>query len=500
MKILLSTQIREADSYTIENEPIASIDLMERASVAFVNWFIENFGTSALVKVFCGSGNNGGDGLAIARLLIERGYRVDAYIVRTKSGGSADFITNYERLKNITTVQEITASEDLPAIAPEEIVIDALFGSGLSRPVEGLFAKAIRSINQAKATVVAVDIASGLFSDAASEGEAIVKADYTISFQVPKLAFFMRQNFEYVGEWKTVDIGLDNAFIETLPTDYYTIEKDWVKTLIPVRNKFSHKGNFGRVMIIAGSHGKMGAAVLCGRACLKTGAGLLTIHSPACGYQIVQIAVPEAMATVDPSIGCFSEVPDLDPFDTVGLGPGLGTNEKTIAAYQNLLENAKFPLVIDADGINMLAKEPELLKLTPEDSILTPHPKEFERIAGGWDNDFDKLALQRNFAMKHKLYIVLKGAHTTVATPDGRIYFNTTGNPGMASAGSGDVLTGMVTALLGQTKDPLKAAVAGVYLHGLAGDLAAEMVGQESMIASDIIDHIGPAFKLLRHS
>lgn len=498
MKILLSSQIREADVYTIQHEPIASIDLMERASTAFVNCFTAHYANNKKAIVLAGPGNNGGDGLAIARLLTAKGWHVEVFTVGDGAKTSGDFRTNLARWLEIKPVKEIRVSGDIPAFGPDAIVIDAMFGSGLTRPVEGIFAETIHAVNRARPVVVAVDIASGLFSDRHTEGSAIMRVDSVISFQTPKLAFFMRENFPYVGKWFVADIGLNKAFIESLRTPYQTIEKSWIRSLLPVRNKFSHKGDFGKTLIIAGSRGKMGAAVMCSRACLRTGAGLLTVHVPGCGYSIIQIAAPEAMATVDSSERHFSECPNLETYDTVGIGPGLGVDKQTIAAFRRALEQIDYPIVIDADGLNMLALEPGLLNLAPENSIFTPHPKEFERLAGAASDDFDRLEKQRLFAMDRRVIVVLKGAHTSVAAPDGSVYFNTTGNPGMATAGSGDALTGMITALLGQTKDPLTAAAAGVYLHGLAGDSAAMIHGQESLTASDIIDHIGDAFQTVR--
>lgn len=498
MKVLLSSQTREADAYTIQHGPIASIDLMERASIAFVNCFVDQYANNKKVIVLAGPGNNGGDGLAIARLLTEKGWDVEAFTVGSGLKTTEDFKTNLARWLKIKPIHDIRVSGDIPLVSPDMIVIDALFGSGLTRPVEGLFAEVIQAVNLARAVVVAVDIASGLFSDQRTDGSAVMRVDSVISFQVPKLAFFMRENFLYVGNWFVVDIGLDERFIDSLKTPYHTIEKTWISGILPVRNKFSHKGDFGKAMIIAGSRGKMGAAVLCSRACLRTGVGLLTVHVPGCGYSIIQTAVPEAMATVDPSDRSFSECPDLADYDTVGIGPGLGTDKQTVAAFRRALEQIEYPVAIDADGLNILAFEPGLLDIVPENSILTPHPKEFERLAGSAGNDFERIEKQRRFAMDHHVVIVLKGAYTSVAAPDGSVYFNTTGNPGMATAGSGDALTGMITALLGQTKDPLATAVAAVYLHGLAGDNAVIAHGEESLVASDIIDHIGDAFRIIR--
>lgn len=497
MKILSSEQIREADAYTIKNEPISSIDLMERASEAFTVWFVQHFDKSKPVNVICGPGNNGGDGLAVSRMLIQKGFEMKVYIVHKKDKGSDDFETNLSRLTQLQKVEKLHNVDDLPEISSDDLVVDAIFGSGLSRPAEGFFAGIIKVINESKSTVVAIDIASGLFSDKHVQGKNVVEADYTISFQLPKLAFFMPENEMYVGEWHVVDIGLSKKFINEATTSYYSLEIKQIVGKLLKRRKYAHKGNFGKALLITGSLGKMGAAVLCSKACLRTGAGLVTIHAPGCGYEILQSQVPEAMVLLDDSDEYFSSIPDTGKFDVIGVGPGIGTEEETMEAYEELLRETEIPIVIDADGLNMLGKNKSLLKYVPENSILTPHPKEFERIAGKFRNDYERLEMQQDFSRAHKLYIVLKGAHTSVSTPDGRVFFNSTGNPGMATGGSGDVLTGMLTALLGQQYVPLDAALLGVYLHGLAGDEAAMGIGQEALIASDIIDHIPAAYKKL---
>ncbi|MFW6227732.1 MAG: NAD(P)H-hydrate dehydratase, partial [Bacteroidota bacterium] len=480
MKIFNASQVRELDKYTIENLPITSIDLMEKASNAFVDKYTDLYPINRPVYVVAGTGNNGGDGLAVARLLLEKGFEVQAFVIRSGNKSSDDFNVNRQRLTNLIPVKEITNARDLPQFPSTAVVIDALFGSGLSRPVEGLQAETIININKQGLEVVAIDIASGLMSDAPSQGEAIMQVQHTISFQLPKLAFFMAENEPFVGQWHIVDIGLLTDKIEQTATDFQMLQKNMLQDFLPKRRKHSHKGNFGRVLMIMGSKGKMGAAVLSARACLKTGCGLLTIHVPECGYSIMQTTLPEAMTLVDSNEAMFTEVPDLRKFDTLGIGPGLGTAEYTMDAYAKLLyqiENT--PLVIDADGLNMLAKRRELLSLLPENTILTPHPKEFERIAGESNNSFDRINLQQEFARNHRVIVVLKGAYTTVATPQGSIYFNSTGNPGMATAGSGDVLTGIITSLLAQIKNAEKAAQLGIYIHGLAGDIAAREHGEE---------------------
>ncbi len=508
MKILTAQQTREADAATIKNEPISSVDLMERAATVFTHQFLEVFGpTVNPVYVFSGPGNNGGDGLAFARLLRQHRCKIQVFTVHAATKTSKDFKINLDRLDEDITSKNIESGEDIPEIPGEAIIIDALFGSGLSRPVEGIFAEVIHAINASGAAVVSVDIPSGLFADKPLEEEdcPIVKADYTFTFQMPKLAFLLPSSAAFAGQWERLDIGLDRAFIDETAVDYYYTDSLLAKSLLKKRVSHSHKGNYGKTILVCGSYGKMGAAVLCARACLHGGVGLLTVHVPECGYQIMQIANPEAMTTVDPHQHIFTELLQegataLDQYDVLGVGPGIGTAEETVQALKNLLENAKsrnMPVVLDADALNICGKHRDLLELLPENAILTPHPKEFERLTQKAENDFHRLQLLKEFSERYKVFVVLKGGNTAVATPNGKICFNSTGNPGMATGGTGDALTGIITSLLSQHYDALDAALLGVYLHGLAGDLAAEQLSQEAMLASDLIDQLGAAFKTL---
>jgi ADP-dependent NAD(P)H-hydrate dehydratase / NAD(P)H-hydrate epimerase len=500
MKILAVKQIQALDAYTIENEPISSINLMERASQAFVDSLRLRFSKTYPVYVFCGLGNNGGDGLAIARLLLAQGYTPKVFVVYHSEKSSADFAENFDKLRQLTDIQAIREANDFPEIAPNAILIDALFGSGLSRPLVGLSAEIVHKINQAQATRVAVDIASGLFADKASIGEAIVRADYTISFQLPKLAFMLPQNASYVGEWQVVAIGLSEKYLYECFTNYYYLDNQLVKSIIKPRSKFSHKGTFGHSLLIAGSYGKMGAAVLAARACLRAGTGLLTTHIPRCGYEIMQTAVPEAMISIEKSWNWLQYLPDIQPFTAIGIGCGLDKYPATIQLVEKLLKTATQTLVLDADALNILGENRQLLKILPKNSILTPHPKEFARLTHPVADHFERLEILRNFAQVYQVFVVLKGAHSVLASPEGNIYFNSTGNPGMASGGSGDVLTGIITALLSQGYTPLDASMLGVYLHGLAGDLALANESPESLIASDLIKNLGKAFKEIENS
>jgi hydroxyethylthiazole kinase-like uncharacterized protein yjeF len=498
MKVLSAKEIKQADEYTIRSEPIQSLDLMERASNAFVEIFTKHFKTQNEVKVFCGMGNNGGDGLAISRLLLNRGYHLKTYIVKNNNEGTPDFNSNLKRLLDLITVENIVQASDIPLISENEVVIDALFGTGLTRPVTGIAAETIVIINKSGAAIVSVDIASGLPADLPLTGDQVVRPYLTITFQVPKLAFFIPENEQFVGKWQIADIGLNKQFIDnTLSKNFYTTT-DYIFEHLKKRKKFAHKGDFGKALIISGSFGKMGAAVLCAKACLRSGIGLLTLHIPRCGYEIVQTAVPEAMVSIDNEKNFISGYPDFKGFTAIGIGPGIGTNEGTVNMLGKLLENTLCPMVLDADALNIISRNKYLLDHLPSGSILTPHLAEFERLSGTFNNHFERIESQRQLSAHLKVVIILKGAHTSVSLPDGSVYFNSTGNPGMAKGGTGDILTGIVTALLSQKYPSEVAAILGVYLHGLAADIAVKSKSEESLIASDIIESLPDAFKISR--
>ncbi len=495
MKILNADQIRALDQSTIQNEPIAPINLMERAALAFVDWFVDRYPDTTPTKIFCGLGNNGGDGMAIARLLLEREYPVDVHVVRYAPRESDDFMHNHRRLKLVTEkVNYIEFSRDIPALRHNEVVIDAILGSGLSRPVDGIVKNTIEAINRAPATVIAVDIASGLHADKPNApDDVIIEPDFTVAFQLPKLAFLLPKNGRYVGDWTVVDIRLHKRYIDLAPTPFYYTQPHEARLLLHKRDRYAHKGTFGHALLLVGSYGKIGAAVLSARACLRSGVGLLTVQVPRCGYAVLQTAVPEAMCRPDGHQNVLtgaSEVESPAPADysTVGIGPGIGKAPETLSMFRELLPTLKKPIVVDADALNLLAENNDLLTLLPPNSILTPHPKEFERLTKKWNDDYEKLDILKDFAKKYQVVVVLKGAYSAIATPTGEIHFNSTGNPGLSTGGTGDVLTGVLTALLAQGYDPVEAAVLGVFAHGQAGDRAAEQRGPIGMVASDVVD------------
>ncbi len=498
IKIFKTGQIREIDAYTIENEPIASIDLMERAALSISNWIVAHYSNSTSVKVFAGTGNNGGDGLALARLLSNEGFKVATYLIKFAGKSSADYRINLARLENQNKViiEDIIEENDFPVLSKEDLVVDAIFGSGLTRPLSGFFASIIEHINKSAEEIIAIDMPSGLMgaSNPESKVENIINASFTLSFQFPKLSFLFAENEIFTGEWDILPIGLHPTSIQETKTPYLFITEGFVLANRIKRKRFGHKGNFGHALLISGCYGKMGAAVLASRACLNSGVGLLTVHIPRMGNDILQISVPEAMLSLDQSDILFSQPPELSEFNSIGVGPALGCRNNSQAGLHSLIQAAQNPMVLDADALNILAQNPEWINELPENSILTPHPKEFERLTRKVENGYDRHLLQLEFAAKYKVIVILKGAFTSIACPDGRCYFNSSGNPGMATAGSGDVLTGIILGLLSQGYEPYLAAIIGVYIHGSAGDIAREYLGEEALTASDIIDNIGNAF------
>ncbi len=492
LKVFTAQQIKALDEFTIQQEPIASIDLIERACQTFVDWLAERIDTSKKIGIVCGTGNNGGDGLGIARILHDWGYLVKVWIIRGSAKESEDFKTNFSRLPEKLEVIDFPASPSKEIFLSHEVLIDAIFGAGLSRPVTGIYSKAIEAINAAPALRIAVDIPSGLFADKHSSG-FVVMAAHTVTFHLPKLAFMMPENNSFVGEWHVVDIGLNKSFIQNTSTPFYFLDKKSIKKILKPRLVFSHKGDYGKALMIAGSYGKMGACVLASRAAMRAGVGLLTVLIPKSGYSILQATVPEAMVSVYHEDEIFTDSVSLDSFDVIGVGPGIGQTKETTAALKTLLTSGK-PMIFDADALNILSANREMLKDIPEGSILTPHPKEFERLAGKWKDDFERLEKQINLAKELRSIIILKGARTSIASPTGTVYFNSTGNAGMATGGSGDVLTGMLTGIIAQKYSPIETAILGVFLHGMSGDLAVRNKGMNSLIASDIIDYLPEAF------
>jgi len=488
MKLLSPQQIHEWDAYTIANEPISSIDLMERAADKCTDFILDKNFTEHTIRIFCGKGNNGGDGLAIARRLIEAGVSPFVYILEFGAKGTDDFQANLQRLHQLTSDIHFIQSQDFfPQVNKGDIIIDALYGSGLNRPLIDLSAQLVQFINQSSAAVISIDVPSGLFIDKSSKGSPVIKATYTLTFQSLKLCFLVAENEGFFGTVEVLDINLHASFTDNIETKLELVNAKKISSYLQPRKKFSHKGTYGHSLLVAGSKGKMGAAVLAARACLRSGTGLLTVNIPEEGLTILQTAVPEAMCILR------NNIIDYSKFSAIGIGPGLGTGDEAQKLLQNILANCTKPVVLDADALNILSANKELLNKVPPGSVLTPHPKEFERLCGPASNDFERIEMALQLSLQYPFVIILKG-HYTLTAFAGKGVFNTTGNPGMAKAGSGDTLTGIITALLARGCKPEQAAVLGVYLHGLAADNSLISQSQNSMIASDMIENLGAAF------
>lgn len=501
MVILSATQLHDWDAYTIRNKPISSVDLMETAATRCLQWLQQNGYTNQAFCIFCGKGNNGGDGLAIARLLAGKGIKAVVYIIELGQKGTDDFQANLVRLHQTdVAISYIQSAEHFPSIPKNAVIIDAMFGTGLNRPLEGLPAALVNHINTSTNAVIAIDIPSGLLADKTSVGFPVVRAEHTLSFQCLKMAFLMAENELYTGRVQVLDIGLLNNYLTGITYEALLVEEEIIKAMYRPRHNFSHKGTYGHAALVCGSYGFMGAATLAANACLRAGAGKLTCYIPACGYTIMQLSTPEAMSKTAAGYHYIKELPEMDMYNAVGIGPGIGVYESHAQMLERLFSTFKKPLVIDADALNVLAKHPAMFASIAPYSILTPHPAEFDRLFGNCADDFCRMRLAAKKAQELQLIIVLKGHRSLIAMPGGNSFFNSTGNPGMATAGSGDTLTGILVSLLAQQYPPEQAALLGVYLHGLAGDYAAAKLSQESMLASDITVHLGDGFRYLKSS
>ncbi|OKS88405.1 bifunctional ADP-dependent NAD(P)H-hydrate dehydratase/NAD(P)H-hydrate epimerase [Mucilaginibacter polytrichastri] len=469
--LLTASQIHEADTYTISHEPISSIDLMERAAKAFEQVFTARYGDiEKSIAIYCGTGNNGGDGLAIARLLTDYGFeKVDVKIARFSEKTSVDFNTNLERLQQTgVIIKEFKSTAEL-IIEPADIIIDALLGNGLNKPLTGEYAQLGQQINSWGKTVVAVDVPTGFYGEGEIEEVAVViKADLAITFQQPKINFLLPESKYAVKNWVAVGIGINKTYTQQLNSPYQYLEEADIKQILEPRERFSNKGTYGHALIVAGHAETMGAALLCSSACAQAGAGLTTACIPQSGLVALNSYMPEIMAIVREG----ETIPEIDwaKFSTMGIGPGLGKDDNALALLTEIFTNYTRPVVIDADALNLLATYKQLWACLPKGSILTPHMKEFDRLFGEHKTWWQRLQTAQQKAKELEIYIVLKNDYTIVASPDEKLYFNATSNAAMASGGMGDVLTGVITALLAQQYSALEACLAGVYLHGKAGD------------------------------
>jgi hydroxyethylthiazole kinase-like uncharacterized protein yjeF len=471
LPLLTSPQIREADAFTTVNEPISSLDLMERAAKAFVGWFVNHFpDKEKSISIYCGTGNNGGDGLAIARMLNDHHYNaLNIKIARFTEKSSDDFNANLNRLQQ-TRVQ-LSELHSGTSLLPEEsdIIIDALLGSGLNKPLEGDHKRLVNHLNSLKKTTVAVDVPTGFFTDGEISGDAMVlKADLVITFQAPKINFLLPESAPYIKCWEAVNIGIHEKFVRSLHSPYQAVEEKDIRQMLRPRARFTNKGTYGHSLIVAGQAETMGAALLCASACAYAGSGLTTACVPGSGLNALNSYLPEVMALVRNGFEIVKI--EWDSFSAIGIGPGLGKEEDAIMLLTDILTNFKKPLVIDADALNLLAIHRELWREIPKNSILTPHMKEFDRLFGDHTNWWQRMQTGIRKAQEHKVFIVLKNDYTLTISPEGKVYFNTTSNPAMATGGMGDVLTGVITSLLAQKYSSEDACIIGCYIHGKAGD------------------------------
>lgn len=502
MKIPTAQQLQELDDFTIRQESIASVDLMERAATKVAAAIRERWPQETPVTIFAGPGNNGGDALAVARLLAETGYQVETFLFNTNGKLSPDCEENKERLKKLegTSFTEITSQFEPPRLTEFHLVVDGLFGTGLNKPLNGGFASLVKLINASPAKVVSIDMPSGLMCEDNTYNipNHIVCADLTLTFQLPKLAMLLADNQKHIGELQILDIGLSKEKIGEIETGFSITEEEEIKSLLRERSPFGHKGTFGHSLLIAGKYGMAGAAVLAAQACLRSGAGKVTIHTPKRNNDILQTCVPEAILDHDNDENIFTTPIDTEPYDAMAIGPGIGTDRNTAIAFIEQVSRSRIPLLIDADGLNILSGHKGWMQQIPRECILTPHPAELKRMGNHCTDSYTTLVEAREMACRHKIYIILKGHFTAICTPEGKTLFNPTGNSGMATAGSGDVLSGIITALLAGKYTQEEACLLGVYVHGLAGDLAAAELGEDSMMTSDIIRYLPQAFRTLR--
>lgn len=502
-------QCKELDACTLREDEISSAELMERAArrvTGFLTHIYRNphngqkLAQGQSILIFAGPGNNGGDGLAVARMLGQKGYGpIKVYLFNTNHSLSEDCELNAKRLSEECTQIEFTEVQqqfEAPETHPDGLIIDALFGTGLSKPLGGGYAALVKFINASQTPVVSIDMPSGLMCEdnTFNSPSAIVRASFTLTIGLPKLSLLLADNHPYTGQTYVLPIGLHLPDNDDSPYRFFLSERAELRQMLRPRNPFGHKGTFGNALLIAGHYGMAGAAILAAKACLKAGVGKVTVHTPVRNNDILQIAVPEAVLHHDPDETAFSTPWHSGEFQATAIGPGIGTDKRTALAFIEQASHTSTPLVVDADGINILGEHKGWISQIPAGTIFTPHPKEMQRLGICNKDSFSTLLEAINMARQHKFIICLKDHYTAVCLPDGRVFFNPSGNSGMATAGSGDVLTGIILALLAQGYEREQACRLGVYLHGLAGDLAVQKCGEHSLTASELICHLPQAF------
>ncbi len=505
MKLPNAHQMKDLDASTIQEQDISSAELMERAAQRVAEFILHTFPIkSRPIVIFSGPGNNGGDGLAVARLLNNNGYsQIQAFLFNTNNTLSKDCELNASRLQEEcpqVSFTEVQQQFEAPKLSQETLIVDALFGTGLNKPLGGGYAALVKFINATHTDVISIDMPSGLMCEdnTYNSPSAIVKATYTLTLGLPKLSMLLPDCQSYIGKAFTLDIHLSEKAIEEIDTPFQIVSHEQIARLIKQRPAFGHKGTFGTALLVAGKYGMAGAAILAAKACLKTGVGKILIHTPIRNNDILQISVPEAILEHDEDERIFTSPSQAESLQAIAIGPGIGQDKRTALAFIEQTSHTETPLIIDADGINILGSHKGWISQIPQQAILTPHPKEMQRLGICNSDSYSILLEAINMAQRHQFYICLKGHYTAICTPEGKVYFNPTGNSGMATAGSGDVLTGIILSLTSQGYSQEKACLLGVYLHGLAGDCATKALGEHSVTASDIIAFLPNAFKALK--
>ncbi len=499
MKLFTTEEIRAIDRRTIEQEGVPSLELIERVAEGVADEISSRWRSNKPTMVFAGPGNNGADALGAARLLFERGFRPEVFLFNI--GGdklSTDCAASRDRM--LAEVPDIIFHEvkdrfSMPKITTNHLVIDGLFGSGLREELQGGFKSLVQYINDENATVVSIDLPSGMFGDWNPQivNRNTIHATLTLAIQFPRISFFIPDNAELIGEWKIIDIGLSEKAIATSPANFCLVEQRDVHRRLRHRKEFASKADFGSGILYAGSYGMMGAAILAARGALRAGVGKLTVNSPKCGYQIMQSSVPEALFRHNRGeINIIDIHPERD-FSAIAVGPGIGTNELTVKAVKDFLASINQPVILDADALNCIAIKPSILNTIPVLSILTPHAGEFDRLFGPQPSAEARLRKAIEMAKYYNILIILKGRYTAIVRPDGKVYFNSSGCPAMATAGSGDVLTGVLLSMLAQGYPAELASLIAVCVHGLAGEMAAAEQGEYGVTAGDIASYIGKA-------
>jgi len=507
MKLVTTQQMREIDKETIENVGIPGLELMEKAGKATAEVAKEMLVNpkGKKVAIFCGKGNNGGDGFVIGRYLCGWKAKVDLHLLSKISEVKGDAKTNLNKVKNLKLrIKEVLKTEQLPKKIEADLIVDAIFGTGFEGKISGLGKVAVDLINSSNIPVISVDIPSGVDSTTGQVSESCIKATKTVTMGLPKIGQFVFPGKEYCGEVIVCDIGIPNLVVNKEKIDLNLITKDQVRDILPKRAPDSYKGDCGRAVLIAGSTGMIGAACLSAESSLRAGAGMAILGIPKSLIHIFEIKLTEVMTRPLPDVAKkgvlalrgLGEIKQLLKWgNCLALGPGIGQHFETVELVKRLVQQIEFPMVIDADGLNSIAKDVSILKNRKAPLILTPHIGEFSRLNKIPIEEIakDRIKYAREFAREYNCVLVFKGAPSIIAEPEGQLYINPTGNAGMATAGSGDVLTGIIVGLLAQGLSTLNSAICGVYVHGLAGDLACVEKGEMGMIASDIMNKVPEA-------